>query len=224
MGRRIGSAAGSLFEMEMEVGELNEEEQQFEVARRVVRLASAAAQDVAAAPTGAPPDLVGELSVFKAARRFAQPLFRRAMRAVSPIARQLLTRPRGGYRGYGGGYRRYGLRRGPRRYWRGYPRYGHRPRWPSDYPQAVEPGQEPAAEPPPPPQPGYRWVAVPIGAPAPSASPPEPAPLLGGPPAEPPPAQSEFGRYDYRPAHGSRTTGPSGRWIRRPGKIIVLDA
>ena len=35
---------------------------EFEVARRVVRLASAAARDVATAPPGAPPELVGELA------------------------------------------------------------------------------------------------------------------------------------------------------------------
>ena len=61
-----GEAEGSL--MGAEDGELNQEDEQFEAARRVVQLASAAARDVATAPPGAPPQLVGELSIIRAAR------------------------------------------------------------------------------------------------------------------------------------------------------------
>lgn len=222
LGRNLGMTVGPLFEVEMES---EEEGQVFELARRVVRLTAAAANHAAAAPPEAPPELLGELSVFRAARRLARPLFSRGLRAVSPLARGFYGRRFGGP-----GYRGYPRFRGQRRYspWRGargwgYRRYGFQP-WASAGLAAAEPPSEPE---PPPPQPGYRWVAVPIGAPSPSVA--EPAPS-----AEPPPAasqppepgsatESEFSQNGD--GRGSRRMGggPSGRWVRRPGKIILLD-
>ena len=104
IGATFGSAASNLFEME--VPGQSEAEQQFEVARRVVRLTSAAAADVASAPAGAPAELVGEFSLVRAASRLARPLFGRALRAISPVARGFYGRRYGAY-GYRGGYRGY---------------------------------------------------------------------------------------------------------------------
>jgi hypothetical protein len=174
-----------------ETGELDQEQDQFEVARRVVQLASAAARDVATAPPDAPPQLVGELSTIRAARHFARPLFNRALRVISPLARRYWGRRYYGLRpGYRYGYRRpywrrdWGYGYGPRRR-RRYGPYGY----PSYYyggPVAAPPEPEPGPEPTPPPaQPGYRWVMVPIGAPPPA--PPEPAPPPPPPPAPPGP-------------------------------------
>jgi hypothetical protein len=254
IGRTLGSAASSLFETES--AGLNPEQEQFEVARRFVRLASAAARDVAMAPADAPPELVGEFGIFRAARYLARPLFNRALRSISPFARRYY----GGRYGFRGGYRggyRYG--RPYRGYYGGYGRYGRYGRWGGyrrygyGYPQpaapAPEPGGEPAAAPPPPPeppppppppaQPGYRWVAVPIGAPAPPGGPPAPpGPGADAPPPEPgAPGQSEFGYDGQGPGYGRWGGGgpgygrwgggggsPAGRWVRRGGKIIILGA
>jgi hypothetical protein len=233
-GALTGEATGSL--MEAESGEVNQEDEQYEAARRVVQLASAAAHNVATAPPGAAPQLVGELSVIRAARHFARPLFRSALGAVSPFARRYYGRRY--YGGYRRGYR-YGRPYGRRYY--GYRRYGYRGYrpwyryrgygYPASYgyppPAMAPPMPEPAPEPPPmppgppgPPQPGYRWVAVPIGAPTPPAEPPEPPPP---PPAAPPdgaagappagagaPAQSEYGWRRRR----RRRYGRSARYGR----------
>ena len=203
-----------------ETGELDQEQDQFEVARSVVQLASAAARDVAAAPPGAPPQLVGELSLIRAARRFARPLFNRALRVTSPLARRYWgPRYHGFRRGYrygyrwpyGGRYRGYGY--GPGRWSRyrpyGFPAYGY-PAYPGG-PAAASPEPEP---PPPPSQPGFRWVMVPIGAPPPESGPPPPPPpplgpepaAAGAPSPEPAPAQGEFGwrRRRYRGRRGYR--------------------
>lgn len=217
VGQALGTAASTLFETESSM--MSEEEEEFENARRFVRLASAAAQDVACAPPGAPPRMVGEFGVIRASRRFARPLFRRSLRRISPLARRFFGSR---YRGF-----RRGFRSGPsfRRFpFRG-PRFGLRPRFGYGFPAGPGPEPEPvpvagpAPEPPPgPPQPGYRWVAVPIGAPDPvPAAPAEPPP----PPGEPAPAaQSEYG-YGAN-GHGNGHGG--GRWVRRNGKIVVLGA
>ena len=237
-GALTGEAAGSL--MEAESGGVNQEDEQYEAARRVVQLASAAAHNVATAPPGAAPQLVGELSVIRAARHFAPPLFRSALRAVSPFARRHYGRRYyGGYRRgyrygrpYGRryyGYRRYGYRGyGPRYRYRGYGypgSYGYPP--PAVPPPMPEPGPEPPPMPPGPPwppQPGYRWVAVPIGAPPPPAEPAEPPPTsppappegaAGAPPAgAAAPAQSEYGwRRRRRRRYGRQGRyGRSGRY------------
>ena len=185
--RSTGEAAGS--RMDAESGEVNQEDEQFEMARRVVRLTSAAAQDVATAPPAAPPQLVGELSVFRAAAR----------RAAAVRPRPAGDLPRCARLHYG---RR--LRRLPRRVRVPRPvRDGGttatavtataatgpamaiaatdtrglrlpaarlcRPPSLSRVPSAVHAAR--------PRQPGFRWVAVPIGAPPrPSREPPPPPP------------------------------------------------
>ena len=188
IGSAVGSAIGSLFEVPM--GELSEAEQQFEAACRVVRLASDAAQDVATAPPGAPPQLVGDVAVIRAARHHAPPLFHRALVELSPIARESMGEEHylgipgfhpfglhGGWGRGGWGHRGWGYRGG----W-GY----HRPWYHRFYP------------PPPPP--------------------PEPPP-----PPDGPPGQGEFGGYGYGSDWDRMTGGPSGRWVRHAGKIILLD-
>jgi hypothetical protein len=221
-----GEAAGSL--MEAESGEVNQEAEQYEAARRVVQLASAAARDVATAPPGATPQLVGELAVIRAARHFARPLFRRALRVVSPFARRYYGQRYYGrriHRGYWPGYRYrrpysrryYGYRRYRPRYGYGYPAY--------DYPPAIAPPvtPEPAPEPPPgPPQPGYRWVAVPIGAPVPPPEPAEPPPVTppaAAPPPPMPPAPPEGAGGALPAGSGSPTQSEYGwRGRRRYGR------
>ncbi|MEV5961049.1 hypothetical protein AB0L70_04760 [Kribbella sp. NPDC051952] len=262
IGGTLGAAASKLFESES--SGMNPEQEEFDTARKFVRLAATAAQDVASAPPGAPAELVGELSIFRAARRVAPSLYRHGLRSISPLARHVFGRSysRSRYPG-----RRYGspYRGGYRPGWRGYshPGYGSRRYWPPryrssyGYPSApyAGPGPEPMPEPPPsappgPPQPGFRWVAVPLGQPDPTPPPPpEPAPGAE-PPAAPAgadgaaPPQSEYGRYrgyggrrrgrgyggygsssSYSSSSGGDGdgTGGSGRWIRRSGKIILLD-
>ena len=259
-----GGGAGSL--LESESGGMDQEQDRFETANRVVQLTSAAARDVAMAPAGAPPQLVGELGIIRAARFAAPRLFNHALRSISPLARRYYGRRYYSFgRGWGRPYGRwYGY--GPRRYWGGYRpawgRYGYRYPGASAYPvPSAEPSPEPGPAPeppPPPPRPGYRWVAVPIGAPPPpEMAPPPPPPGPPGPGADAPSsdpgaaAQSEFGyrryRRRYRGYGGSRGYGsygvyggagggeeddgggggsgsPSGRWIRRDGRIILLGA
>jgi uncharacterized protein (DUF697 family) len=219
-GRALGSAASAMFEME--AGELSSEEAEYELARRVVQLTSAAARSAIQAPPDQHPQAVGEFSVFRAARRFAPGFYRRGLSGIRPYARRYGGGYRGGYGRYrhpyrsGGWYGRQG-RFGPYgRYGGG--RYG---RYYGGQPdgQAAAPAPDagpPPGEPPGPPRPGFRWVAVPVGAPPPDGPPP---PGAGGPPPGPdaagPPAQGEF-------------SGPGGdgggQWVRRGHKIIVMGA
>jgi hypothetical protein len=200
-----------------QAGAIGHEQQAYEAARQAVRLTADAARNVATAPPGAPPEIVGELGLIRAASRFAPGVFRAARRAFSVSRRAF------GYRrpyGYGGGYHynrpyayrggyRYGRPYGYRSYYGGHrgplasyrhPSYRYPYRFPYQarygYPlqvPAAEPPPDPSMPPPPPmppmppvpeppPQPGFRWVAVPIGAPDPVGPPPGPA----GPPPEPP--------------------------------------
>ncbi|SIS00808.1 hypothetical protein [Micromonospora avicenniae] len=227
-----GLSPGEVFETE--VSGLSQEQEVFEAARQAVRLTAAAAQNVASAPPGAPPEVVGELGIIRAASRLARPLFGRALRAVSPLVRRALGVrrygvARGGFR-YGRPYRRsYGGYRSPR-HWGGYrgPRYGGY-RYPYGYPPPsgyvegpLEPmGPPPAAfpgpspEPPGPPQPGYRWVAVPIGAPAPPVVPSEPPPGPAAPPDGPPPGQpgqGEWGQGEWGPGEWAQGEWGHGEW------------
>lgn len=210
VGQTIGTAASTLFETESPM--MSEEEAEFETARQFVRLASGAAQNVACAPPGAPPRLVGELSLIQEFRRI--PRFRRPIRrTIRPFARRFFG-PRGfRRRGFRSGFRP-GFRPGFRRFPVRGPRFGLRPRFGFGVPVPVgEP--EPAPEPPGPPAPGFRWVAVPIGAPDPvPAAAPEPPPS-----AEPAPAASE---YEY--SGNGHSQGQGGRWVRRNGKIVLLGA
>lgn len=69
IGSSLGSAASKLFELEMEG--MSREDMEFEVARRYVRLASAAAKTAASAPANLPPQQVAQKAVSIAARTHA---------------------------------------------------------------------------------------------------------------------------------------------------------
>ena len=106
VGRALGTAASSLFE----IGEVTGEQGEYEMARRVVQLTSAAARSAALAPPGVPPEAVGEISLFRASRRFAPGFYRRGLHRFRPYARRYGG---SGYRRRYGGYgRRYGGYRG----------------------------------------------------------------------------------------------------------------
>jgi uncharacterized protein (DUF697 family) len=218
LGRALGTAASSIFE----VGEAVGEQTEYELARRVVQLTSAAARSAALAPPGAPPEVVGELAVFHEARHFAPGFYRRAVNRFRPHVGRLsgagFARRPGRYYGgrYGQPWGRYYAGRYGRpwgRYYGG--RYG-RPwgRWYGSYAPSMD--SEPAPdtgqppEGPPPPGPGYRWVAVPIDAPGPAGpgpgGPPGPGAPAGpggpGSPGGPPSDQGEVPRWGRRPGRG----------------------
>jgi hypothetical protein len=74
LGGKLGSAAANLFELESEG--LSEQELEFEMARRYVRLSGAAARHAARAPRSAPPRAVAQAAFVTAARRHAPGLLR----------------------------------------------------------------------------------------------------------------------------------------------------
>jgi hypothetical protein len=74
IGGKLGSLASNLFEMELEG--MDPGQQEMEVARRVVRLAGAAAQKAASAPTSMPPLAVAKAAVASAAQQHAPGLLR----------------------------------------------------------------------------------------------------------------------------------------------------
>lgn len=92
IGSKLGSAASGLFEMELEG--LSPEDQEFEVARRVVRLAGDAAKNVANTPSGVPPTTAAKAAIKKAARKHAPDLAREMDRGASGQGRGR-TRPSG---------------------------------------------------------------------------------------------------------------------------------
>jgi hypothetical protein len=69
IGGKLASAAGGIFGLELEG--LSGEDQEFEVARRFVRLAASATQKAAQAPAGAPPQAAARSALAAAARRHA---------------------------------------------------------------------------------------------------------------------------------------------------------
>lgn len=69
LGAAAGKAAGKMFGLELEG--LSAEDQEFEVARRFVRLAGDAAQEAASAPTSAPPQQVAQAALVSAAQKHA---------------------------------------------------------------------------------------------------------------------------------------------------------
>ena len=74
IGGKLGSLASNLFEMELEG--MDPGQMEMEVARRVVRLAGAAARNAAAAPPSAPPMAVAKAAVASAAQQHAPGLLR----------------------------------------------------------------------------------------------------------------------------------------------------
>ncbi|MDX6680341.1 MAG: hypothetical protein QOG94_380 [Solirubrobacteraceae bacterium] len=74
LGSKLGSLASGLFEMELEG--MSQEQAEFEVARRVVRLAATSAAHAAKAPSNAPPAKVARVALTQAARQHAPGLLR----------------------------------------------------------------------------------------------------------------------------------------------------
>ena len=197
---------------------MSQEQEVFEAARNSVRLDRRCRAERGGRPSGAPPEVVGELGSCGRRAGSLRPLFgRRAARVLRGSA-SVRVRRFGRFPG------RLPVRRLP---WRPY-RCGYQ--WPavptgattavlvttaravSGYGYTAAPGRVRRARsarftsagtasgtsrtPPGPPQPGYRWVAVPIGAPAPAS----PRPSLPAAPDAAPPA---------RPA--ANTTWPARR-------------
>lgn len=77
LGGTLASKAGQMFGLELEG--LSPEDQEYEVARRVVRLAGQAAQHAAQAPRSAPPRAVAQNAIVKAAQQHAPGLVNAAM-------------------------------------------------------------------------------------------------------------------------------------------------
>jgi uncharacterized protein (DUF697 family) len=100
LGARLGSMASNLFEINLEA--MEQEEAEYEVARRFVRLATAAARNAAAAPPNVPPEVAAQQAIAQAAQRFAPGLLRNG---AAPQAES----PQGEMPGYFGGFPgRYG--------------------------------------------------------------------------------------------------------------------
>ena len=86
IGSKLGGMAAKLFELEEEV--VYSEQGELEVARRIVRLTAAAAQNAAQAPAGAPARAVAQNAIAQAARQHAPGLLDpRVARAVSQASR-----------------------------------------------------------------------------------------------------------------------------------------
>jgi hypothetical protein len=100
LGSKLGSLASGLFEMELEG--MSQEQAEFEVARRYVRLAATSAAHAATAPRTIPPQRVARVAITRAARVHAPGL----LRGTSAGARRGAPVRSGGYRrrrpGYGG--------------------------------------------------------------------------------------------------------------------------
>jgi uncharacterized protein (DUF697 family) len=102
IGSKLGSLAGGLFEME---GEINEQELEFEMARRVVRIGAAAAQSASRVPPrSAPPKVIAQRALIGATRRYAPGVLARGPGRVpvppgGPVPRFRARRPAAtGYR------------------------------------------------------------------------------------------------------------------------------
>lgn len=97
IGSSLGSAAGKLFGLELEG--LSNEDREFEVARRVVRLGAVAARHAATAPRHIPPHHVARRAMTVAARRHAPGLLTRpASMPQGTPTKPTSSWPAGGYR------------------------------------------------------------------------------------------------------------------------------
>jgi uncharacterized protein (DUF697 family) len=83
IGSKLAGAAGKIFGLELEG--LSPEDQEFEVARRVVRLAGNAAQKAAMAPPTANPAAVAKTAVVSAAKTQAPGLIKPIQPAIKPF-------------------------------------------------------------------------------------------------------------------------------------------
>jgi uncharacterized protein (DUF697 family) len=90
IGSKLAGAAGKMFGLELEG--LSPEDQEFEVARRVVRLAGNAAQKAAVAPPRANPVSVAKTAVVKAAKTQAPGL----IRPIKPMIKPFMSSGRSG--------------------------------------------------------------------------------------------------------------------------------
>ena len=104
LGSKLGSMASNLFELESEG--MSQEQLEFEMARRFVRLAASSAKTAALAPPSAPPRQVVQKAVTQAARQHAPGLLRgtRGTRAGAqgrPAGARQQGPPRQGRRGQG---------------------------------------------------------------------------------------------------------------------------
>jgi len=209
IGSSLGSAAGNLFGLELEG--LSNEDREFEVARRVVRLASAATRHAATAPPHIHPMTVARRSVAMAAQRHAPGLLSHpafASRGMSRTPRMPYGARRTAPIASGQPVRRTaGGQYYPRHSWR-------RPAW-TGY------GPRPVAQ-------AASFAAAPVSS-APAA-PVQPAPAAA---AQPAPAAG-YGRTYYEPwgydgvpgafAEAPSVYGQAGRWIRRGRNIIIFGA
>jgi len=97
LGGKLGSMASNLFELEAEG--MSQEQLEFEMGRRVVRLAASSAKTAALAPRNAPPRKVVQTAVTQAARQHAPGLLRGTRGTGSggrrPSPRRRGDRPRG---------------------------------------------------------------------------------------------------------------------------------
>ena len=94
MGSKLASAAGGMFGLELEG--LSYEDQEFEVAKQVVRLGGAAANIAAQAPPSAPPTQAAQTALTSAAQQFAPGLLRSdAARSGMPQRRRCRHRSTG---------------------------------------------------------------------------------------------------------------------------------
>jgi hypothetical protein len=91
IGSKLGSMASGLFEVE--TAGMSQEQAQFEVARRYVRLASTAAQHAATAPRNAPTPKVVRIAITEAARHHAPGLLRGTTAGTGLPPRQVPRRP-----------------------------------------------------------------------------------------------------------------------------------
>ncbi len=99
IGGKIANAASGMFGLELEG--LSYEDQEFEVAKQIVRLGGAAAVNAAQAPPSAPPDMVAHEALTVAAQQYAPGVLRRdgSQYGTQYGARQY------GYQQYGGRHR-----------------------------------------------------------------------------------------------------------------------
>jgi hypothetical protein len=103
LGSKLASMAGKAFGLELEG--LSPEDQEFEIARRYVRLAGAAARNAASYRNYGPPGVLARRAFYSAARRHAPGLLRRNY-ASGPSYGGYAGH--GSYGGYSGGYGGYG--------------------------------------------------------------------------------------------------------------------
>ena len=112
IGSKLGSMAGNLFEVELEG--VDREQAEFEIARRYVRFATAAARNASMAPTSLPPQVIANRAVAAAARRYAPGLVRGRGRRRPGYGVGYPSYVDGGDGDYGngGGYEQQGARTG----------------------------------------------------------------------------------------------------------------